>query len=127
MKDLIIIFSTRVFMFLILCFFGCSAGRVITHNDNDVRREQKPAANIRQADSEIEWRNKSQISSAAFSGPDMAWFVTAKEGELLRTADGGNSWNRISASLIGGFEVINFIDEQNGWAFSKQANVWRTS
>jgi photosystem II stability/assembly factor-like uncharacterized protein len=125
MKNLTLLIPTRALLFLIVCFIGCNAGEDRTHND-EVKSEQKPAVNMRQADSGIEWRNKSQISSAAFSGPNTAWLVTTREGGLLRTTDGGNSWNRISASIVGGFEVVNFIDEQSGWAFSKQANVWQT-
>lgn len=67
-----------------------------------------------------------QVRSSAFYRPNNAWFVTLK-GDLLKTEDGGNSWETITGEAIGGFDNISFIDERNGWANMNDGHVMRTS
>lgn len=81
------------------------------------------------AQSGVAWENLSQVKSATFDGANIAWLVTAREGAILRTENGGSSWNKVPANTVGGFDSISFIDAQRGWAISKdaQAQVWRTT
>lgn len=65
-----------------------------------------------------------QIESAAFYGPDNAWLVTW-EGRLLRTSDGGATWETIQD--VDGLEAIAFIDQWRGWASTVNRQVLRTT
>jgi photosystem II stability/assembly factor-like uncharacterized protein len=58
-------------------------------------------------------------------GSEVAWLITSK-GDFLKTGDSGNNWSSVSASQIGGFEQVDFIDLQEGWAVNSKAQVWHT-
>jgi photosystem II stability/assembly factor-like uncharacterized protein len=66
-----------------------------------------------------------KIKAAGFMGGSIAWLITSK-GEFLKTEDAGNNWNTVSANQIGGFEQVDFINEQQGWAVNSKAQVWHT-
>ena len=80
---------------------------------------------------EAAWVNLPQIKSATFSDINTAWLVTYKEGQLLRTEDGGKSWNKIPADVYdksnkARFSQVSFVDSQRGWAVNVHGQVWRT-
>lgn len=110
-----------------LCLVGCTArkGGGATSAGATGRGVSVKSADI--AGTNDNWENTTQIRSIAFSGSSTAWLVTGKDGELLHTSNGGATWDRVPAARVGGFDVINFINEQRGWAVSKQAQVWRTT
>jgi photosystem II stability/assembly factor-like uncharacterized protein len=65
-----------------------------------------------------------QIEGASFNGPDSAW-LTIKSGELLRTTDGGNSWQRAKTGETG-FVQVTFIDPKLGYSVDISGGVWRS-
>ena len=72
------------------------------------------------------WANMPQIRSAVFSGPDRAWLVSEKDGELLFTEDGGGSWRKLPAPQVGRFGAVDFIDSQRGWAIGLDGRIWQS-
>jgi photosystem II stability/assembly factor-like uncharacterized protein len=99
-----------------LLLAGCNAGETI-----------KPGPSYGSAAMGIYWEAIPQVKTVAFSGPERAWLVTEKDGELWRTEDGGSNWNKLSGEVIGGkFMAVSFIDSRHGWAANYEGQVWRT-
>jgi photosystem II stability/assembly factor-like uncharacterized protein len=68
-----------------------------------------------------------QVRSTAFFGPDVAWLVGSKSGDLWRTQDGGGHWDKTPGQAVGGkFYSVNFINELNGWAVGTVGSVWQS-
>lgn len=65
-----------------------------------------------------------QIEGASFNGPDSAW-LTIKWGELLRTNDGGKSWQRAKPGE-NGLVQVSCIDSKHGYAVDLRGVVWRS-
>ena len=112
----------RIFYFLMLlplCLSGCWVNSVADKGHSD------SGSAI-----EVAWSNLPQIECAAFNDINTAWFVTYREGSLLRTEDGGSSWDKVSSREVGRFNKVSFIDSHRGWAINKingQGWVWRTT
>ncbi|MGH9970279.1 MAG: YCF48-related protein [Pyrinomonadaceae bacterium] len=69
--------------------------------------------------------DRPQIKSAAFVGSGNAWLVSACEGQLMVTKNGGESWSSVPGNNIGGrFESIGFVDEKRGFATNSKGEVW---
>lgn len=77
-------------------------------------------------DEQIDPRYAPRVESAAFYGANNAWLVTF-QGELLKTDNGGGSWQTVRVQDAGGFDTITFIDERNGWAGTKDGQVLRST
>jgi photosystem II stability/assembly factor-like uncharacterized protein len=45
-------------------------------------------------------------------------------GNLRYTVDGGITWNLVARDLIGGFSLISFVEEGQGWALNHSGEVW---
>jgi photosystem II stability/assembly factor-like uncharacterized protein len=82
------------------------------------------ACHSKNAGSGVDWRNKgpdedppSPIRDVAFSGADLCWVLTGS-GDLLRSRDGGETWDTISGESVDTFDRLCFIDDANGWALS---------
>jgi photosystem II stability/assembly factor-like uncharacterized protein len=72
--------------------------------------------------------NIAQVRSFAFIGPNNAWLVDSRSGQLWRTTDDGRSWDKVSGDKVGGrFWAVTFIDSQRGWAANFEGRIWRTS
>jgi photosystem II stability/assembly factor-like uncharacterized protein len=74
---------------------------------------------------EVRWENLPQIKSMAFVGPACAWLVTAK-GDLLRTQDGGRTWQKTPAETIAGFQSATMLNDRSGLAVNSHGKVWST-
>jgi len=66
------------------------------------------------------------IQNVTFNDASSAWIVTGKN-DLLYTANGGETWNKIPADIVGGFEYTCFVTVQIGWAINKDGQVWKTT
>jgi photosystem II stability/assembly factor-like uncharacterized protein len=63
---------------------------------------------------------------AQFLTPQLGW-IRADDGSLIKTSDGGVTWQRqrvVSGGLITG---LAFADANRGWAVGPQGQVWRTT
>ncbi len=69
--------------------------------------------------------HSAQIRGASFVGNERAWLTTFKDGEILRTEDGGKTWQKVG---VAGKRIdqVAFIDHQRGWAVSGDGEIWRT-
>jgi photosystem II stability/assembly factor-like uncharacterized protein len=58
-----------------------------------------------------------------FADPDHGWLLL-HTGELLRTADGGQSWTNLGAPVAAGDQAyrVQFLDREVGWLGSASAN-----
>jgi photosystem II stability/assembly factor-like uncharacterized protein len=72
--------------------------------------------------------SQSTVKSAAFVGPNNAWLVTEKQGNLMATKDGGANWKTLPGQLVENtFESVSFIDGNVGFASNTQGKIWRTT
>jgi photosystem II stability/assembly factor-like uncharacterized protein len=101
-----------VFLIFVAVSLGCESTQSKQTKTNDTNNPA-PA-------SSVEWS-----ITAGFRGGDIAWIVSSS-GDLLYTRDGGGNWNKIDADTVGGFEMLSFVDENNGWAISRLGKLWRT-
>ena len=66
------------------------------------------------------------IETTAFTGTHGALVVTGY-GELMRTDDGGATWERVPREDALPFESVCFTDSLNGWAVDEPGHVLRTT
>ncbi|MEK6303860.1 MAG: YCF48-related protein [Acidobacteriota bacterium] len=81
---------------------------------------QQPGLNDKSVN--MEWRRV----QSSFRGANYAWFLSPK-GELLRTSDGGNTWDRSNNKALAGCRSISFVSETAGWALKERGEVWHTT
>jgi photosystem II stability/assembly factor-like uncharacterized protein len=75
----------------------------------------------------IRWENLPTIRSVAFQGPDAAWLVTERDGDLLFTTDGGKTWKQTTGRAIGSkFDAVTFVDRKHGWGVNHKGQIWKT-
>lgn len=65
------------------------------------------------------------LKDVAFGKVDRAWGVTGR-GNLFCTLDGGRNWGRQSGEFLGGFDLISFVNGEQGWAVNHTGDVWAT-
>lgn len=66
-----------------------------------------------------------KVRSSSFIGPDSAWFVTL-DGDLLRTENRGETWNRTTGGAVRRFKEVSFVDPLLGWAINDQGEFWNS-
>lgn len=68
------------------------------------------------------------LTGVSFVSPSLG-FVSGERETLLRTLDGGLSWQNVSpvAENSDPFYGVHFRDAQNGWIWGNNNNAWRTS
>jgi len=64
--------------------------------------------------------------SIFFIDKNIGWIGCAA-GSLLKSIDGGNSWNKISSLPLNDIRFLLFIDPQNGWAWNYDSPFYKTS
>jgi photosystem II stability/assembly factor-like uncharacterized protein len=101
-----------------LCSIGCEGSKIKNNVSTTSQRND---------DSKITWENIPQIKSATFYSDNCIWIVTAHDGALLFSNNGGVNWNKLSIPANTRFEVVSFIDIRQGWAVDDNGRVWRTS
>jgi photosystem II stability/assembly factor-like uncharacterized protein len=70
------------------------------------------------------------ISDFEFVSPDVGWIVGESDtGErfVYRTADGGATWERQPAAMLGSPVDVQFVDENHGWIAFREAVILRTT
>jgi photosystem II stability/assembly factor-like uncharacterized protein len=65
--------------------------------------------------------------SVALNGDRFLWLVTGEAGEIVRTSDGGETWERSVPPPEERFWQVCFIDPSNGWAVTDHSSICRTS
>lgn len=67
---------------------------------------------------EWEWQNPlpqgNSLYDVEFVNDDLGWAV-GLSGTLLKTSDGGATWNRIPVEADWDFWAVEFADQSNGW------------
>lgn len=63
----------------------------------------------------VAWREQSALRDIFFLNHDLGWAV-GDQGTILRTEDGGRSWNLSLTSQSCSLRSVHFVDELNGWA-----------
>lgn len=107
-------FNVRTCLILLLISLqGCGVPSSRGSNEADKGLEESTHEQVK-ASSEVALYNIPQFNSASFIGDDRAWLVTYRGEDLLITEDGGLSWTKIPAAIVGGFETVSFIDAQRG-------------
>ncbi len=66
------------------------------------------------------WRGDAALRDVFFLNHDLGWAV-GDQGTILRTEDGGRSWNLSPVDASCSLRSVHFVDEQNGWAAGGQA------
>ncbi len=63
-----------------------------------------------------------------FTNDNQGWMV-GKAGVVLRTVDGGLTWERLDLGLLGKLDGVHFIDDKYGWVWEKTSplNAYRTT
>ena len=54
-----------------------------------------------------------------------AW-VSTTDGAVLKTADGGDTWQRMPVGAHESYLVCDFVDASHGWACGEGGRIWRT-
>lgn len=65
----------------------------------------------------------SLVQSSSFVGAEMAWLVT-RDGELIRTNDGGRTWRKVREPAVERFRHVSFVDANTGWVINERGQVW---
>jgi len=81
--------------------------------------------NLGACSKEVNWETFPQIRSMTTRGAERAWLVTIK-GDLLRTDDGGKTWQNTPATTIGGFQSTTMLDDLRGFAVNNHGKIWST-
>lgn len=66
------------------------------------------------------WRKEASLRDIFFINHDLGWAV-GDQGTILRTEDGGRSWNLVAVNSSCSLRSVQFVDEENGWAMGGQA------
>merc|ERR1712096_299572 len=59
--------------------------------------------------------DKIDFHKVRFISPTMGW-VCGDNGTVLKTTDGGKTWNKTNTSTFTVLGAITFVDETHGWA-----------
>jgi photosystem II stability/assembly factor-like uncharacterized protein len=78
-------------------------------------------------------RNR-EIDDGGFSAFFAVWAegdslacIGAREGRVVRSDDGGETWITLDSGSIWAVESMHFVDETHGWACTHQRDILRTS
>lgn len=70
--------------------------------------------------------HSAQIRGASFIGTQRAWLSTFVDGGILRTDDGGATWQKggVPGKRI---DQVAFINDHRGWAVTEDGEIWRSN
>lgn len=71
-------------------------------------------------------REVSWIRGSSFAGSSLGWLLTL-DGEILFSADGGQTWREMANLKTENIFGITFVDEQTGWAANDSGKLWQTT
>jgi photosystem II stability/assembly factor-like uncharacterized protein len=66
-----------------------------------------------------------EINSVAFNGIEKCWLLMTN-GELVRTSNGGKTWEKTLNVKEKRFNNLSFADSERGWAVDSAGGIWRT-
>jgi photosystem II stability/assembly factor-like uncharacterized protein len=72
----------------------------------------------------------SHVASLAFVGSDRIWLVAPDASALLRSEDGGVTWQKLSIHVTSKKSVISFVTQDKGWLVANvegKGEVWLTT
>jgi photosystem II stability/assembly factor-like uncharacterized protein len=65
--------------------------------------------------------------SIALNSDRFLWLVTGEGREIVRTSDGGATWEHTPSPPDEQFWELSFVDPLNGWAVTDRSTIWRTT
>lgn len=107
----------------LLCLVGCEAKPV--KGDTSAALGSK-VERVNTEGDKIERANVPRVRSASFISDQILFLATYFEGDLLRTLNAGEAWDKIDTNPYDTFIQLSFIDSKRGWAINTEGEVWRT-
>ena len=72
---------------------------------------------------QLQWHGSDDLTRIDVVGSQLAWAV-GKNGHLLRTTNGGQTWFYQQAAPASDVEAVDFADPTTGWAAGASGNIW---